>query len=300
MNTRFKTFIKVADSGSFNKAAESLYISAPAVIKQINSLEKEIDIELFKRTNQGLTLTEAGKSFYDDVKHLLNYFDNAVKKAKFVEYREKGFLRIGVSVMTPVQCILELWPQIYKYQPDIKFQIIPFENKPEIAREGEMNFERDIDLTVGMIDYDFLAGRGCSATYLFDEPIRIAVPKQHRLHEKDKLNLQDLYGENLMIIKENWNASIDKLRDYLKKNCPQINIITFDFYSVEVYNQCVGENNLILTIDYWKNVHPFMKVIPVKWKYAVPFGILHAKNPSERVQRFLGAIKYTVKDSKIK
>ena len=61
MNTRFKTFIKVADSGSFNKAAENLYISAPAVIKQINSLEKEIDIELFKRTNQGLTLTEAGK-----------------------------------------------------------------------------------------------------------------------------------------------------------------------------------------------------------------------------------------------
>ena len=43
MNTRFKTFIKVADSGSFNKAAESLYISAPAVIKQINSLEKSVE-----------------------------------------------------------------------------------------------------------------------------------------------------------------------------------------------------------------------------------------------------------------
>ena len=50
--------------GSFNKAAEDLYISPPAVIKQINAVESELEVSLFIRTHRGLVLTDAGKSFY--------------------------------------------------------------------------------------------------------------------------------------------------------------------------------------------------------------------------------------------
>ena len=46
---QLETFISVAEAGSFNKAAEELYISAPAVIKQINALESELDLTLFIR-----------------------------------------------------------------------------------------------------------------------------------------------------------------------------------------------------------------------------------------------------------
>ena len=46
-NPQLETFICVVESGSFNKAAEKLYISAPAVIKQINSLEKSLNLQLF-------------------------------------------------------------------------------------------------------------------------------------------------------------------------------------------------------------------------------------------------------------
>ena len=46
-NPQLETFICVADAGSFNKAAEQLYISAPAVIKQINSLEGSLGLQLF-------------------------------------------------------------------------------------------------------------------------------------------------------------------------------------------------------------------------------------------------------------
>lgn len=43
-NSQLTTFVQVADSGSFNKAAEALYISSTAVIKQINALEKHLDL----------------------------------------------------------------------------------------------------------------------------------------------------------------------------------------------------------------------------------------------------------------
>lgn len=48
-----KTFVTVADCGSFNKAAEELYISPPSVMKQLNALEKHLDLKLLDRTNQG-------------------------------------------------------------------------------------------------------------------------------------------------------------------------------------------------------------------------------------------------------
>lgn len=53
-NPQIETFIKVADAGSFNKAAEELYITPTAVIKQINLLESSLDLVLFERTHRGI------------------------------------------------------------------------------------------------------------------------------------------------------------------------------------------------------------------------------------------------------
>lgn len=61
-NPQLDTFIKVADVGSFSKATVELYIMPTAVIKQINSLEKELNLQLFVRTHRGITLTPEGKS----------------------------------------------------------------------------------------------------------------------------------------------------------------------------------------------------------------------------------------------
>ena len=67
-NHQLDTFIVVADSGSFNKAAEALFISPPAVIKQINLLEDSLGVRLFTRTHRGLQLTKAGQSVYEDAR----------------------------------------------------------------------------------------------------------------------------------------------------------------------------------------------------------------------------------------
>ena len=60
---KLETFVKVAADGSFTKAAEGLYITPTAVMKQINALEVELAVTLFERTNHGLRLTTAGESF---------------------------------------------------------------------------------------------------------------------------------------------------------------------------------------------------------------------------------------------
>ena len=70
-NPQLETFIRVADAGSFNRAAEQSYITPTAVIKQINLLEADLDVKLFERTHRGLTLTKAGTSLYNDAKYVI-------------------------------------------------------------------------------------------------------------------------------------------------------------------------------------------------------------------------------------
>ena len=62
-NKHLETFICVAELGSFSKAAEALYISSTAVIKQINLLEQELNLKLFDRTHRGIILTKRDVRF---------------------------------------------------------------------------------------------------------------------------------------------------------------------------------------------------------------------------------------------
>lgn len=290
-NLQLKTFIHVADIGSFNKAAEDLYISSPAVIKQINAMEKELEVSLFIRTHRGLILTSAGRSFYKDAVYLLQYFKEATVRAQTASEKNEAIIRIGTSPMTPGKFLTDLWPHIHKYLPDMKFQLIPFENTPENAKAIQKAFEQKIDLVVGVLSQNYLKERGCAATFLSDEPLRIAVPVRHHLANKEILTMKDLEGEYLMLIHKNWNSYMDKVRNHLTKFYPKIHIETFDFYGTEAYNQCELKNHLIITIDRWKDIHPLLKIIPVQWNFTIPFGILHSQKPSKDVQKFLNAIK---------
>ena len=99
-NPQLETFICVVDSGSFSKAADKLFITPPAVIKQINALENSLELQLFERTHRGLIVTDAGKSLYQDAKYLIQYSKDSISRAKDAMDLQKEVIRIGVSPMT--------------------------------------------------------------------------------------------------------------------------------------------------------------------------------------------------------
>ena len=177
----------------------------------------------------------------------------------------------------------------------MKFQIIPFENTPENAREILGNLGKNIDVVGGIFDETMLDLRKCAGLELSREPFCCAVSIHHRLAAKDRLQIQDLYGENLMLMHREWSHYVDQLRDDLWKNHSQIHIIDFDFYDMNVFNRCENSNDVLLAIPGWANVHPLLKVIPVEWEHSIPYGLLHAPQPSEAVRKFLEAAKAATK-----
>lgn len=290
-NKQLETFISVADAGSLNKAAENMFITPTAVIKQINSLENSLNLKLFIRTNQGVILTESGKSFYNDVKYIIQYSRDSVMRARNAMNKSKNIIRIGTSLMTPGQFLMESCPNIHELVKDIKFELVPFENTPENAREILKNLGHNFDIIAGIFDDKLLEYRECAALELKIEPIRCAVSIYHPLASKKSIAVKDLYGENLMILKRGSFSSLDNLREDLWRNHPQINIIDFDFYSLDVFNRCENSNNILIAVDPWKNAHPLLKILPVEWDYTVPYGLLHSQNPSLLIKKFLDVVK---------
>lgn len=288
-NPQLETFIRVADAGSFNKAAEQSYITPTAVIKQINLLEDGLDVKLFERTHRGLHLTKAGKSLYQDAKYIIGYCKESVTRAKNAMQEDTAVLRIGTSPMTPAQILVELWPKIHSICPETKFQLIPFDNTPENAREILGNLGQNIDVVAGIFDDTMLNLRGCAAVEISREPICCAVSIHHRLAGKNTLQIKDLYGENLMLMHRGWSHYVDQLRDDICENHRQINIIDFDFYNLEIFNRCENSNDILMATRTWEGVHPLLKIIPVEWEHTIPFGLLHSPKPSKMVERFLSA-----------
>ncbi len=289
-NPQLDTFICVVEAGSFSKAAEELYISAPAVIKQINSLENSLNLQLFERTHRGLIITEAGKSLYQDAKYLIQYSKESLIRAQEAMNHNEEIIRVGISPMTPPEVFVELWPKIQKIYPEMKFKLITFENTPENAREILANMGKNIDVIAGIFDETMLELRGCDGTEISREPFCVAVSIHHRLAKKEKITLDDLAGENLMLMQRGWSYYGDMLRDDMMKNHPEINIVDFNLYNVEAFNRCENNNEVLLAFKSWESVHPLIRIIPVEWDYTMPFGILHSKKPSIKVKRLINAI----------
>ena len=78
----YRIFYVVAECGSITKASIELFISQPAVTKQIKKLESILGCDLFIRTKRGLVLTESGKAIYSDVRNAIKSFELAEKRAR--------------------------------------------------------------------------------------------------------------------------------------------------------------------------------------------------------------------------
>lgn len=91
---------------------------------------------------------------------------------------------------------------------------------------------------------------------------------------------------------------MDKLQDDLWENHQKIHIIEFDFYSVNVFNRCENNNDILMAIGSWEGVHPLLKIIPVKWEHSVLYGLLYSLASSEVVKRVLIAAQAAFQEQK--
>lgn len=286
-----KTFVAVAECRSFTAAAEKVYVSPTAVMKQMNQLEGQLGLTLFTRTNRGLSLTPAGEEFLREARAMIAHCDRLVQRLREQQEASPRILRIGDSLLNPCKPFMELWRGVSGVFPQIKIQILPFE---DTARGIQ-----DVIAQIGKT-YDFIAGpmdsRDWSSRINF-YPLgsykkMVAVPLGHPLAGKEKLSPEDLHGYTMTMVSRGDSPVNDALRSFLEREHPQIRLYDAGWhYDISTYNDCAENGRLLLNMECWKDVHPGFVTIPVDWDFSLPYGVFYAKDPPPLVEEVLAAIR---------
>lgn len=119
----YKIFFEVAKTGNISKAAETLYISQPAVSKSITKLEQSLGHTLFIRSKRGVKLTEEGTTLYTYLKQAFESIETAEKALQHASELGMGQLRIGVSTSLCKHILLSYLQDFIRENPHVKITI---------------------------------------------------------------------------------------------------------------------------------------------------------------------------------
>ena len=95
-------FVAVAEHGHITRAAEALGIQQPPLSLQIQALERELDVQLFRRKPRGVELTEAGKALLEDARTILAQVERALARVKRTARGEQGRVVVGFNSSAPI------------------------------------------------------------------------------------------------------------------------------------------------------------------------------------------------------
>jgi DNA-binding transcriptional LysR family regulator len=183
-------FLAVAETANFTRAAEVLGIGQPPLSQQIKALEKELDVELFRRSARGAELTLAGKVFADEARRVLDGAERAARAAQRAARGETGHLRVGFTGTAAFnQHVSGLIRRFREQYPEAELAL----------HEATSGVLLDA-LEAGRLDVAIIrpVRRPADAVLQQDwreEPLLVALPVAHRLAGRTRIALADLADE---------------------------------------------------------------------------------------------------------
>ena len=197
----------VATEKNFTKAAEVLYLSQPALSKQIKTLEKNLDILLINRENNKISLTENGKVFLQYSERILALCEESCRALIDLKNGDRGNLTVGASQTIGTYLmprVLALFAQNYP-QIDLKVQV----NSTRLIANNVLNREIDIAVVGGEIPNELK--KNLTIKHFVEDELSLIISKSHPFAKKKKINKENLYYLNFITL--NSNSTIRKFID---------------------------------------------------------------------------------------
>ena len=196
MNLRaLQYFVKLAELKHFSKAAEACFVSQPTLSTQIRKLEEELGVSLVERAPRKIMLTPIGEDIAHRARHVLRDIEHIKDAARRSKDPATGTLRLGIFPTLAPYMLPHVIPVLRQEYPELRMQLA--EEKTEII----LNM-----LDQGRLDAGLLAlpvdEQGMEIEILFEEPFVTAMPASHPLSDSQSINLQDLEGEELLLLED--------------------------------------------------------------------------------------------------
>lgn len=184
-----RSFVAVADTGSLTRAAERLFLSQPALTKQIKQLETRLGVRLFTRSRAGMSLTAPGRTLAARAPALLADWDRLLRETKGTADRAARVLRVGFMASAANEATQRIVAEFARRRPGWRADM------RQAAWSDPTAGLADGDTDVALLRLPFPGQDGLRLAVLFSEPRWIALPAGHPLAERDLIPFQDLWDE---------------------------------------------------------------------------------------------------------
>ncbi|MFD8566529.1 LysR substrate-binding domain-containing protein [Streptomyces sp. NPDC059639] len=197
-------FTAVADELNFTRAAERLYVSQPALSKQIRALERQLGAELFVRDRRTVRLTGVGEALLPHARALLAAWESAEDDVRRARTAERNALVVGMSTSPGRGLLPALRSRLLARHPDAR---------PTLHQVGWA--DPSAGLADGASDVAFVwlplpDGERYRSVVVAEEPRLVALPPGHRLAGRDAVDFAELLDEPFLALP----AEAGALRDY--------------------------------------------------------------------------------------
>ena len=207
--TELKYIVAVAREKHFGKGADACHVSQPTLSVAIKKLEEELQVKLFERNANEITVTPLGEEIIRQAQSVLEQADNIREIARRGKDPLAGALRLGV--------IYTIGPYLL---PDLVRQAIA--QTPQMPLMLQENYTARLleELRNGEIDCAILAepfpDANLAIAPLYDEPFMTAVPSSHPLAERDNVTADEIKKETMLLL-----GTGHCFRDHVLEVCPE-------------------------------------------------------------------------------
>jgi len=182
-------FSAVAREGNLSRAAEGLFVSQPALTKQVRRLESQLGVRLFTRSRAGMTLTAAGQALADRVPAVLAGWDQALREARSAASQAGRVLRVGFLAGAANEATQQIIAAFTRRRPGwrVEMRAASWTDPTAGLASG--------DADVALLRLPFPGQAGFRVEVLITEPRYVALPAGHRLAARDHIPFRDLWDE---------------------------------------------------------------------------------------------------------
>lgn len=185
----YKAFIAVAELGTFSKAAESLFITQPAISKRIALLEEQLGSKLFDRIGKRVTLNHAGKALLPIASRIVQDMKESQRVIDNLNGQVSGSLSLVTSHHIGLRRLPDTLKTFAESYPDVRLELA-FMDSDDACQEIEKgNFE------LGVVTLPLSKPKRLLLTRLWKDPLAITVSNKHplvKLAKNKEINIADL------------------------------------------------------------------------------------------------------------
>lgn len=189
-----RILVEVCKKNSMTLAAQSLYMSQPAVSLAIRELEEYYGVKLFERISRKIYLTEAGERVYQYASHIVTLFEELETQIK--NWDNIGSIRVGASMTVGVHYMPDMIESFQKKYPSIDTRVTV--NSSDVLEEKILHNELDFAVIEGLVHSENLI---CETIH--EESLCLICGKEHLLAGKKNVRIQDLTGERFLLREKN-------------------------------------------------------------------------------------------------